>query len=96
MAGGGAGGWAMSLTQELTQESGTESGTDTGLVAFDSIPENCRILHFGTSEEAQCVLEQVLNFALFGASFELCIVVCKLATAQMPLRLVALLFSFDC
>ena len=63
MAGGGAGGWAMSLTQELSQESGTESGTDSGLVAFDSIPENSRILHFGTSEEAQCVLERVLNFA---------------------------------
>ena len=59
MAGGGAGGWAMSLTQELSQESGTESGTDSGLVAFDSIPENSRILHFGTSEEAQCILERV-------------------------------------
>ena len=62
MAGRGAGGWAMSLTQELSQESGTESGTDSALVAFDSIPENSRILHFGTPEEAQCVLERVLNF----------------------------------
>ena len=63
MAGGGAGGWAMSLTQELSQESGAESGTNSGLVAFDSIPENSRILHFGTSEEALCVLERILNFA---------------------------------
>jgi len=63
MAGGGAGGLAMSLSQELTQESGTVSGTDSGLVAFDSIPQNSRILHFGTPEEAQSVLERVLNVA---------------------------------
>ena len=40
-----------------------DTGTDSGLVAFDSVPENSRILDFGTSEEAQCVLELVLNFA---------------------------------
>jgi len=63
MAGGG---WAMSLSQAdngplsgLTKDKGDGSG----LVAFDSNPENSRILHFGTSEEAQCVLERVLNFA---------------------------------
>ena len=45
------------LTKEFTAQ------VLEGLVAFDSIPENSRILHFGTPEEAQCVLERVLNFA---------------------------------
>ena len=58
MAGGG---WAMSLSQaDKGADSGLtkDKGTDSALVAFDSIPENSRILHFGTSEEAQCILEQ--------------------------------------
>ena len=63
MAGGG---WAMSLSQaDKGADSGLtkDKGADSALVAFDSIPENSRILHFGTPEEAQCVLERVLNFA---------------------------------